>query len=168
MHESTLFKASCFSYTAVGIELLMLGTLLVPLHGAPRLHKAVSWLFVAQGVLSYMADVVSFGHSGPWKAADKVAALVLVPSTVVVLGCSIAGWVRLPLAVIVAWTVCVAIAAHSKLRASALLVEGHACPEASPHQWMRQHIIWHAAPAIFGAVLLVALPWLRSQAVEAK
>lgn len=139
------YKLSCFSYTALGIQiLLMRSTLQQYYHG---------WFFtftglqmVVQGGLAYMADVHTFGRFSFWKVADAASAIVgsflglILP---VLTGFGVMGF---PTPVMGLWATCMAAGLLAKVQGGALLRQGKVSTELSALPFLRWHALWHMLP----------------------
>jgi hypothetical protein len=147
---ATWYRASCFAYCVAG-GLLLLRPEPLERHMPLFPWRVVGIMIFANGFLSYMADVQTWGRPSPWKTADRVLATInsLLQLAVVLLACM--GQATFPPAPVAALGTGVATGLFCKQRASAAM-DRRDCDA-----YLRWHSAWHytlPTGAVVGQLLL--------------
>ena len=154
---STTYQASCFTYCAAG-GLLLLRPDPVELHLPMFPWRTTGLLVVANGFISFMADVVTWGERSAWKIADILIASTNTCLQALIVVLSAAGFSSFPYPPVVALAVGLLLSLASRFMAKEA-VKINDC-----HGFLFWHSWWHfwlPAGAIVGQMLLYdSCDWL--------
>ena len=137
------YKLSSCAYTLLGLQLLLCHQVELASHGAWFPWWLVSCQLVLQGVLSFMADVVSFGTSSRWKVADALGAGSTFFTCATLVPFTWSGDLNFSGAMLRGFSVTMAVAAYCKHRSSIALREGRRDAARTPGSFVLWHTLWH-------------------------
>ena len=137
------YKLSSCAYTLLGLQLLLCHQIDLASHGPWFPWWLISCQLVLQGVLSFMADVVSFGTSSRWKVADALGAGSTFFTCATLVPFTWSGDLNFSGAMLRGFSVTMAVAAYCKHRSSIALREGRRDATRAPGSFVLWHTLWH-------------------------
>ena len=163
------YKLSCLTFSFAGaISLMSLDTLRTFVGWFP--WQPFGFLCLIQGLLSYMADVYTFGRASPWKTADALCAIILTLVCASFPILQIAGVMNFPSQVSTFFGAVILLALGCKFQSSNALEMGRdprldpTSIESHKHciHYVFYHTAWHLVLTSGSVICIVWLHYIQS------